>query len=103
MSRKESDWPVSLTIRLGPEKKHFSRKQRAARMVKLILREAEKVARKRLKEEGEEKPKIVVSPELNELIWKRGAEKPANRVEIMIFRDEEKNQIVITVPKEEQH
>ncbi|RLG50288.1 MAG: hypothetical protein DRN96_08090 [Thermoproteota archaeon] len=101
MPKKEESWSVNLVVRLGPQRKHFSRKQRASRMIKLILEEAEKITRKRVKEDSEEKPRIVISPELNELVWRRGAEKPVNKVEVMVFKDEEKNQIVVTLPKEE--
>jgi len=40
-------------------------------------------------EEEAEKPRVIVSNELNELIWRRGAEKPPRKVRVRAAKDKE--------------
>jgi len=39
--------------------------------------------------EEEEKPRVIISNELNELIWRRGAEKPPRKVRVRAAKDKE--------------
>jgi len=79
-----------LTLRLGRVvREKYPPKKRAARTVKLIAQEVRR--RLRLEDEYE----VKVHPELNELVWSRGAENPPRllRVYVKVDRDEK----VVTV------
>lgn len=42
-------------------------------------------------EEAEELPKLIISPEVNELIWGRGIEKPPRKIKVRVTKDSDGN------------
>jgi len=73
-----------LTLRLGRMiREKYPPKKRAARTVKVIAQEVRR--RLRLDDEFE----VKVDPELNEMIWSRGAENPPRLIRIYVKVDRE--------------
>ncbi|MGE5555403.1 MAG: 50S ribosomal protein L31e [Methanocella sp.] len=42
-------------------------------------------------EEAEELPKLIISPEVNELVWGRGIEKPPRKIKVRVTKDSDGN------------
>ncbi len=73
-----------LVFRLGTlVREKYPRKKRAARTVKVIKEQV-----KRHMKLGDS-VKIVLHPELNALIWSKGAENPPRKVKVKVEYDEE--------------
>jgi len=76
-----------------PSKKRASK---AIRLIKSFIQRHMKVGlRSEASEEEffeeEEKPRIIVSNELNEYIWRRGVERPPRKVRIRAVKDKDGN------------
>ena len=77
-----------------PRKK---RTPKAARIVKSFVLKHMKV-RTEVEDEEEEPEKLVVSNEVNELLWSRGIEKPPRKIRVRVVRDKEG--VVTVLPAE---
>lgn len=68
------------------------RAPKAMRIIKSFVQRHMKVGRLEEGEEEleeEEKPRVIISNELNEHIWRRGAEKPPRKVRVRAVKDKE--------------
>jgi len=68
------------------------RTPRAMQLLKaFVIRHMKMNMRVSDEEEAEELPKLIISPEVNELIWGRGIEKPPRKIKVRVTKDSDGN------------
>jgi len=68
------------------------RTPRAMRMIRAFITKHMKLgAKKEEEEEEEELPKLIISNEVNERVWRRGVEKPPRKIRVKAAKDKDGN------------
>jgi len=78
--------PLSKAWLMPPNK----RAPKAMRIIKDFLRRHMKLGARREEEEGELE-RLVISNEVNEVVWRRGIEKPPRKIRVKVAKDKDGN------------